>query len=345
MSPYLSVIFVNRNDNYGGDQETRFNLFLEYYQDAVKAYPDLFEFLICDWNPPADRPLLKDAYDWSALKNVKHIIIPQELHKKLCPTNNRPILDYIGRNTCIRHANAPFMLILNQDIFIPRSILNFLNKRKLKKNSFYRADRVDFNASEIKSLNLDNLENQIRDKVIQKHIRPLDFSLPMSIEVTINNQPYVCTQKASKEKEKKSILDGSYYQHIKKYDRFLDKFSPQSIHVQSYKKYLLHTNASGDFLIASKKAFEKIHGFIETFEFYMHTDSYICVQLFAAGYKQKIFTYPYQIYHNDHSRQDREARPESMTYSDHAKIFASMILGRSSYQLNGEDWGLRNSIF
>ena len=341
MAPYISVVFVNRNDNYGGDQEDRFNLFIEYYKEVVDHYPDLFEFLICDWNTPSTRPLLKDAYDWSCLKKVKHIVVSKELHEKLCPDGSRPILDYIGRNACIQRAAAPFILILNQDIFIPKSILDFINKRELSKNSFYRADRVDFVSTEIKKIGLENLEQELSDKTIKKHIRPLDLCLPMSIDLKRSRLP-IYTQKAPYETEKNFILDSTFYQFIKYYDRVIDKISPKEIHDQFYKKYLLHTNASGDFLIASKEAFNNIHGFIETSDFYMHTDSYICVQLFSAGYRQKILSYPYQIYHNDHSRIDREARPESMSYSDHARIFGSICLGRSSYRLNGKDWGLKD---
>ena len=47
--PYVSVAFVNRNDNYGGDLAARIEKFIGYYSDYARRWPGLFEFVICDW--------------------------------------------------------------------------------------------------------------------------------------------------------------------------------------------------------------------------------------------------------------------------------------------------------
>ena len=46
--PYVSVAFVNRNDNYGGDLAARIEKFIGYYSDYARRWPGLFEFVICD---------------------------------------------------------------------------------------------------------------------------------------------------------------------------------------------------------------------------------------------------------------------------------------------------------
>src|SRR5262249_3474319 len=70
----------------------------------------------------------------------------------------------------------------------------------------------------------------------------------------------------------------------------------------------LHTNASGDFIIAAKTAFEECHGFPETNAFYLHTDSYGIIQLHLAGYEQCVFLNPNVIFHADHDRSCRVSR-------------------------------------
>ncbi len=65
--PYVSIAFVNRNDGYGGDLEERISKFIDYYARYTDRWPDLFEFVIVDWNPPTDRKTLAEAYSWESL--------------------------------------------------------------------------------------------------------------------------------------------------------------------------------------------------------------------------------------------------------------------------------------
>lgn len=350
MTPYISVIFVNRNDNYGGDQEKRFHLFLQYYAKIVEEFPDLFEFLICDWNTPKDRPSLKDQYDWSVLKRVRHFVVPENLHLKLCPSKSRPILDYVGRNVLIRRANAPFVMIINQDIFISRSIAALLSRRNLSQSCFYRADRLDFDASSVESIqDVQVFEKTACEHIMTVHMRPNDLTKPMSHPVDPQKgfETYMTKALVNEKLAQDGIIYGKSIQNQKLTHLFWKVLGKMSSKIRFsstsfYKRYFLHTNASGDFLIASKAAFEKVHGFVESSDFYMHTDSYICVQLFAAGFTQAILSLPHKIFHNDHSRADREDRSESMTYADHVLVFEEILLNKKSYFLNDGNWGLYN---
>lgn len=103
----------------------------------------------------------------------------------------------------------------------------------------------------------------------------------------------------------------------------------------------MHTNASGDFVIASKEAWEKIHGFPEDPHFYMQTDAYGVFQLFAAGFDQAIFMQPHRIYHADHDRAGRAGFVEP-EYVDHEKKFCEMLKGQTSFCFNDTNWGLYN---
>lgn len=346
MTPYVAIVFANRNDEYTPDQKARILAFIDYYSYYDKKYPGLFEFVICDWNPPLDRQFLKDAYSWNRLSQVTHIIVPPDLHKKLCPDNSRPILDYTARNVCIRRAKAPFILVINQDIFLSSSILDFLACRKLSKSHFYRADRCDFMLNYAKPISWHQFDEYAIKHAIRKHIRPQSYLNAMSLEIKAESFDKIFTRRKFTEYKLDGIIYSDFYNYFRKFynasynlRRIFNR--PNEVH---YEKFRLHTNASGDFLLAPKKAFYDVHGFVETYQFYMHLDGYMCFQLFAAGYKQAIMAYPHTAFHSEHARSAREGRPESMTYAEHVKIFNKIFLEKTAYQMNPDSWGLRDYL-
>jgi len=346
MTPYISVVLANRNDEYTSDQKARITKFIEFYSYYNKKYRGLFEFVICDWNPPNERTPLKDAYEWDQLGHVTHLVVPSEIHSKLCPDNSRPILDYIGRNTCIRRSSAPFILVINQDIFLSSSILEFLSKKCLSESYFYRADRCDFEFNyEEDFADWDHFDEYAKKRVIKKHIRPLSNKEEMSPSINEITFETIYTTKKLLEYKVGNVIYSDFYNHVRStYNLGYKLLRLFNCHVNTcYKRFFLHTNASGDFLIAPKKAFYDVHGFVETYHFYMHLDSYMCLQLFAAGYKQAILSFPHTVFHSHHSRSAREGRPESMEYQGHAKVFDDICLSKSSYKINQDSWGLRDA--
>lgn len=345
MNPYLSVVFVNRNDQYTPDQKQRITKFIEFYSYYNKKYDGLFEFIICDWNPPPDKTPLKEAYPWEELGNVTHFTVPRAVHDELCPDQSRPILDYIGRNACVRRSSAPFILVINQDIFLSSSILKFLSKRRLSEKHFYRADRCDFVFDYEDNFHAwDKFDAYAQNTAIYRHIRPLSIKDAMSHSIQKGEFNAIFTQKKPFEHKINSIIYSDFYTYIRKLYNFYHRTSTFFGHSieKYYRRFYLHTNASGDFLITPKKAFFDVHGFVESSTFYMHLDSYMCFQLFAAGYKQAILAYEHTVFHSHHSRSGREGRSESMEYKEHEQIFDQLCLGTRTYQFNSTSWGLRN---
>lgn len=344
MKPYLAVVFASRNDEYPPNQSIRIRKFIEYYAYYEERYPDLFEFIICDWNPPPDKESLKNAFPWNLLKRVSHITISPETHKRLCPDGSRPILDFTARNVCIRKATAPYILVMNQDIFLSSSIIEFLAEKKLSDRYFYRADRCDFNDDDPEFSDWGSFDSYAKNRALVRHTRPLCYTTNMSVPLGKGDFDRVYTRKTPLEYRTGNILYSDYYSYCRPLYNGIYKIyqSVKRAPETYFEKFFLHTNASGDFLIAPKKAFDDVHGFIESYRFYLHIDSYMCLQLFAAGYKQAILAYPHTAFHSDHSRTARESRPESMTYLEHIEKFNHICLGKYPYRLNPESWGLKN---
>jgi hypothetical protein len=246
---YLSVIFANRNDNYGNDQATRLNTFIEYYSAIVKRSPDLFEFIICDWNPPSERPALLDAYDWKLLGKVKSFSVHSDIHQGYAKDCKRPMLDYIARNACIRRANSDWVLVLNQDIFLSEQLIQYLAKKQLNPRYFYRADRVDFDFEKVKTEPVNRLLELAKQNMLKRHIRPWPeaSSNDMSPSVQDISLENVCSgifDHDQYDKENQIIYCDGYLklrQKLQKKNTLKRLFFKNANH-NFYLKFGLHTN-------------------------------------------------------------------------------------------------------
>jgi GT2 family glycosyltransferase len=109
---------------------------------------------------------------------------------------------------------------------------------------------------------------------------------------------------------------------------------------QYHCNFYLHTNASGDFILAAREAFDNIQGMCETTAFYLHLDCYAIVQLFAAGYEQAIFAQPHRVFHADHDRSGRADFKETILWREHEAVLSAILRGERPYRLNGGGWGL-----
>lgn len=353
MTPYVTISFANRNDNYGGFLAERIQLFIDYYAHFVKQYPDIFEFVIIDYNPPADKAKLRDAFDWSVLGHVIHCEVSPEVHAAIPGASIRKIQDYIGRNIGLRYGTAPFAMVLNQDIFISSSIMDEIAKKRLSAFHFYRADRCDFNLEPCKGKPALEFEKLAEQNTFVIHRRHASNYKEISPEVTSQN-----VVKEGSRPEPGDTFDPvlnvvfcteSRARQIKDNLEFGKRpvGAPTSQreaifqHNQYYFVFCIHTNACGDFVLASKEAWAKVRGFPEDTSFYMQTDAYGVFQLFAAGYDQAIFMQPHRIYHADHDRSGRAGFVEP-EYEVHEKCFNDIIKGKAPCYINDVHWGLEN---
>jgi len=354
--PYVSIAFTNRNDGYGGELELRVAKFIDYYAHYVERWPELFEFVICDWNPPPDRPKLAEAFEWEKLKNVLHVEVPPEVHSQVAGTQGRQMLDYIGRNVSLRRSSGFFSLIVNQDIYISQSILELLAARQLSPRFFYRADRCDFDFSPYHHIEAAAFERAAMSSIFCVHRRhrldTKELSVPASVQTVnaLGSRPEPCDQM---DHAQGLILCDVFGARLtcdrERARRWPEIIEPDEESVAWHQRYmshtyhrgfLLHTNASGDFILAPRQAFFEIHGMPETTQFYFHLDTYAVVQLFAAGYDQAIFAQPHRIYHADHDRSGREDYRETISWEEHEAQLSRILRNERSYRFNDKDWGL-----
>lgn len=144
--PYLSVVVTARNDDHGGNPLHRTQLFLNGLLEQADRFRLPTELILVEWNPPQDRPRLKEVLSWPATQgycSVRIVEVPNELHNRLEYSDRLPLYQMIGKNVGIRRARGEFVLATNIDILFSDGLMRTLARRRLTKGVYYRADRHD----------------------------------------------------------------------------------------------------------------------------------------------------------------------------------------------------------
>jgi len=144
--PYLSVVVTARNDDHGGNLLGRMQTFLNGWIGQCKKVGLSSELIIVEWNPPADRPLLKKALRFPADLgpcSVRFIEVPPEIHKRYRHAQSLPLYQMIAKNVGIRRALGDFVLATNIDILFSNELIRYIAENRLRAGRMYRVDRYD----------------------------------------------------------------------------------------------------------------------------------------------------------------------------------------------------------
>ena len=142
--PYFSVVVTSRNDDHGGDMLGRMNIFTETLVEQLARYRVPSELIFVEWNPPADRPRLRDALSWPADRypcDVRFVEVPAEVHAKFRHAQALPLFQMIAKNVGIRRARGDFVLATNVDILFSDALVRHIAARRLSQHRMYRMDR------------------------------------------------------------------------------------------------------------------------------------------------------------------------------------------------------------
>jgi hypothetical protein len=337
VTPYLSIVVAARNDNYGGEFLHRMQVFVNSLLAQAEIHKLHLELIIVEWNPPADRPRLGQVVKWPKLSSMSKVCIvevPQEIHERLPRAKTMPMFEYIAKNVGIRRAAGQFVLATNPDIVFSEKIIRRLAAAALKEDSFYRANRYDV-AEEIPL-----------DQPVRKQLKLCDrraFRLHC-MEGTIPRRHLVRLRNYLAQNLYRltpSLLVRSALRQIR---RVLPASTPSAaaqVHARASSMarapspLMLHTNASGDFLLMSAKHWRALRGYPEL-PTHSHIDSYMVYLAAIAGLHQNILCD--SIYHQEHDRSEQSARPQ--TVLDDIPALREMLETRRPIVTNGEHWGL-----
>lgn len=143
-SPFLSVVVVSRNDNHGDNLNRRTQIFINSLFAQADRHEISMELVFVEWNPPHDKPSVKDAFIWPQNKfcTLKIITVPPEEHNKLAHSKGLPLFQMIGKNVGIKNASGEYILVTNIDVILSDEICKYI-KHQLENKTIYRCDRWD----------------------------------------------------------------------------------------------------------------------------------------------------------------------------------------------------------
>lgn len=267
-------------------------MFMRNLDHQVRNYANLIELIIVEWNPLGDREPLRDVIYQPENYPVRIITVPSDVHNSIGSTY--PVLEFYAKNAGARRARGDFVLLTNPDIIFTQEIIDEFARRDLDPNYFYRTDRFDFNGDGIEDVALDSLVDWILPQVFVGHITQ------NSISATAPRPPEIALTSL--------------------------KQLPKS----TWNRETVHTNGAGDFVLASRTAFDEVGGMIETTTQRWHIDAYSCVRFYRMGFEPMILTSPMCIFHTDHPRSDMD---QDVMQRDMEEYVMAPI---------NTEWGLRN---
>lgn len=144
----LSIVVALRNDDHGGSQARRVGTAAYVLGALAKKHGLDLEVIAVEWNPPPDRPPLKEMLAWPS--NTRIITVPPDLHKQY---KNSAVLDFyqmIAKNVGIRRAKGDWILATNPDVVFSNNLVAFLATAELDPGKMYRAFRYDLGTSRVK---------------------------------------------------------------------------------------------------------------------------------------------------------------------------------------------------
>ena len=181
--PYLSVVVAARNDNHGGNMLVRMQAMLDSWLIQAERCGFNLEIVIVEWNPPQDRPRLKEVLQWAqrtTMCDVRFIEVPPTTHASFRNSPAIPLHQMIAKNVGIRRSRGEYILATNLDIICSSELMRFLARRELTPGGMYRMDRYDVSRDLPKLASIDELLEFCSTHCLRVFAREGDFPLSPS---------------------------------------------------------------------------------------------------------------------------------------------------------------------
>jgi len=331
--PYLSLVVTARNDDHGGNLLGRMQLFVSGWIAQARRHNLPSELIIVEWNPPADRPPLRDALSWPSEFGpcmVRFVQVSRELHGRYEHAERLPLYQMIAKNVGIRRARAPFVLATNIDILFSDELVAFLASRRLEKDRLYRIDRHDAMSDVPSGASLDEQLEYCRTHVLRVNKRDGTLSLmadpkqPSSTPARRKKPPFHFWRKLQGVIDRMAdeapllTVTTPVPRWLKRIARFYVEWGgisgilrnglllkgpvrKKGIMPAAPKFPSLHTNGCGDFTLMARENWFDLRGYPEFDLFSMNIDSVFCYSAHYGGAREEVLPEPMRIYHIEHA--------------------------------------------
>jgi hypothetical protein len=315
MEPYITFAVAARNDDYGGDFLHRMQVFVNALLALWERHGLNAELVVVEWNPPENRPRLKDALTWPReLKpgTVRIIEVPAGIHRRLPNSDRMPMFEYIAKNVGIRRAQGEYVLATNSDLLFSGELIAFFASQQLSPECFYRVDRYDVDSMVPPEMPVE---------------RQLQFCAKHSFRVsTVNGTIPI----------RRGLL--SAFGNVLKPLILISSSDSEPGGATHQRPERLHTNAAGDFFLMATSRWHALRGYPEL-KSHSFIDGYICFMAASSGLQQRILESPFRVYHQEHDRSEHSKRPLT-DYQQYLDRGRRMLEARRPEIFNDENWGL-----
>lgn len=307
----LSVVIAIDNRNYGGHFFHRYQVFYDsLFAHADKHNIDM-ELIVVEWNPPEDEPSSSHRFAWpeSARGRTRFIRVGHEIHRTFPKSDEYGFYEYHAKNAGIRRAQGDWILSTTPDDVFSDQLASFLASKCMESDCYYRVDRAD-----------------VKDQV------PLDASLEERLAYCRANVFLLHTLGATM----KLNPSAGFFKDLTQARMDAARIRRGNPRPEA----ILHTNASGDFMLMQRKWWHQLRGYPQTVGTNWHLDSYMCSIAASAGVKQQILYDQMVTFHQDHFRSDPGLEAHKRYLRWVAETRYMLKRGRPLIE-NDADWGLK----
>jgi len=140
------MITTSRNDDHGGNMLQRMEISIFGRLEQLEKHKVESELILVEWNPPGDRPLLKDVFPWPVNNRyctIRCIVVPEVIHQRYEYWEKIPMNMIVATNCGIRRARGQFILPCNIDLLYSDELMSHIAAKCLKEDERYRIDRCN----------------------------------------------------------------------------------------------------------------------------------------------------------------------------------------------------------
>jgi hypothetical protein len=145
-NPYISFVTYGRNDGYTPDYSKRAARAVSCLAGGLEQAGIASEIVFMEWNPPAERPLLVDLFEFPKTRrhvSIRAFIAPPEYHQGVAGAREAGFNAGEAANAGIRRARGRFITPKASDTFFSPEVLKKIAAHDLDADTVYRIDRHD----------------------------------------------------------------------------------------------------------------------------------------------------------------------------------------------------------
>ncbi len=294
------------------------------------------ELILVEWNPPPEDPPLRDVLPKPTEKDrlaIRYIVVPPELHQKYKRSLEIPLYQMIAKNVGIRRAKGEFVLCTNVDLIFSDELIQMISQKKLKKNMFYRANRVDIKPGIDEQAGFDEQIEYCKSNIIRRNGLDQRF-IHLNLDDSGMHSAFYFSKWCF---NIISFILMLRFEKVKRIYSRLDKM------------------ACGDFTLMHRDVWNDIQGYVELDLYSIHVDSLALAAARALGYSQYIFPVKACCYHIDHPQGWSSMNPiEKMKFIEERPTIGFgvfwetaiyLLKNKCKVNINKKDWGFTDEIF